>query len=64
MRAAFKENKGGWQTAFGSGPIAESKGPVLGAEASVDGYPTAINMKSHNAMAPVNKKVYLKRNLI
>jgi hypothetical protein len=25
----------------------------------VDGYPTAINKKSHNAMAPVNKKFIL-----
>jgi hypothetical protein len=59
--AACKDNQGGWQTAFGIGPAAER--PVLRAETHVDGYPPAIHEKSHNAMAPVNKKVYFKQFL-
>ena len=38
--------------------LLQNQRPVLRAETHVDGYPTAIHKKSHNAEAPVNKKVY------
>ena len=40
--------------------LLQNQRPALRAETHVDGYPTAIDKKSHNAMAPVNKKVYSK----